>query len=128
MFVTHYKRAWRSGQHISQCKLMLAEAGDTTDKIQLLNHFSDSMPVGWIFSPESLVFMFCSQVIEVKFSEMMATIEVCNNLPSPAPNTAGQSASQAVEEGAAVLGRVNILSLTRGILPGHLPPSASVLQ
>ena len=58
--------------------------------------------------------MLYSQVVEVKFSEMMATIDVCNNLPAPSPETGGQPASQAGEEG------VNIMALTRGILPGTL--------
>lgn len=90
---------FQDGQHISECKLMLSEAGDPTDKIQLLNHFSEKMPV-----------------VEVKFPEMMATIDVCNNLPAPAPpQTAAQSASQTGGEG-----RFNIMALTRGILPGTL--------
>merc|ERR1712141_440274 len=48
---------------------------------------------------------------------MMATIDVCNNLPPPAPALA--PASQTGEEGA-VLGRLDIMTLTKGILPGTL--------
>ena len=44
--VVSYKSKLCSGQHVSQCKLMLSEAGDPTDKIQLLNHFSQTIPVG----------------------------------------------------------------------------------
>ena len=64
--------------------------------------------------------MLSSQVVEVNFSEMMATIEVCNNLPAPPSDTEGQSSSQSEEEGAGGLARVNIMTLTRGILPGTL--------
>ena len=85
-----------AGQEISQCRLILAENGDNEDKIQLLNHYSQQMPV-----------------VEVNFQEIMATIDVCNNLADP---DIGQTTYTEEKEAS----RINILTLTRGILPGEI--------
>ena len=62
--------------------------------------------------------MMTFQVVEVNFPEIMATIDVCNNIPSP--DTGQSSQEEKEEDGGVSLSRVNILSLTRGILPGTL--------
>ena len=62
--------------------------------------------------------MMTFQVVEVNFPEIMATIDVCNNIPSP--DTGQSSQEKEKEDGGVSLSRVNILSLTRGILPGTL--------
>ena len=46
-------RSLLSGQQISECRLILAEYGDSKDKIQLLNHFSQRMPVTNCISDDS---------------------------------------------------------------------------
>jgi len=78
---------------ITRCRLILAEASDKFDKVQLLQHLARKMPVE-----------------KISFKDMLDVISACRELEGNVQST--EYEKEEVE--------INLATLTKGILPGTL--------